>query len=90
MDNLLETRLSRLAQQIGRLERKTDFILKHLNLEYTDDLEASIDGFMVEVYALLKQGKKMQALQTYRKHTGADASEAMTEIDKLEAGLKKK
>lgn len=90
MDQLLEARLSQLAQAIGRLERKTDFILKQLNLQYTDDPESSIPPHLAEVYALLKQGKKMEAIKAYRQQTGAKLDEAITAVEKLETGLTRK
>jgi ribosomal protein L7/L12 len=86
MDQLLEARLSRLAQSIGRLERKTDYILKQLKLEYTDDPEGSIPPELAEVYALLKQGKRLQAIQAYRKLTGVGVDEAANAVDGLEMG----
>lgn len=90
MDQLLEARLSRLAQAIGRLERKTDFILKELKLEYTDDPDSTIPPELAEMAALLKQGKKLQAIQAYRKLTGVGVDEAMVEVEEFELGLIKK
>ncbi len=83
----LSERLGRLADAIGRLERKTDFILKHLHLEYTDDPESSIPPGLAEVYALLKQGKRLQAIQAYRKATGSDLDQAKVGVENLEMGL---
>ncbi len=90
MDELLEKRLSQLALAIGRLERKTDFILKHLNLEFQDDPESSIPAQLAEVYALLKKGKKIDAIREYRKQTGADVAEATTAVDKIALGVTQK
>jgi ribosomal protein L7/L12 len=89
MDQLEQARFARLAQAIGRLERKTDFILKELKLEYTDDPDADVPPELVEVHALLKQGKRLQAIQAYRKLTGAGVDEAATAVEELELGLKK-
>ncbi len=90
MDDLLQQRLNRLAQDMGRLERKTDFILRPLQLEYVDKPEDSISADLVEVYALLKQGKKVEAIRAYRQRTGANAAAAITEVEKLEGEIKKK
>ena len=84
---VLSERLSQLAQDIGLLERKTDFILKALNLTYIDDPGASIPPELAEVYALVRQGKKIQAIQEYRKQTGAGLGQAKSAVDKLEAGF---
>jgi len=85
----LATRLDAIAQAIARLERKTDFILKQLNLEYVDHPEDSIPPHLIEVYALLKEGKRLQAIQAYRKQTGVGLDEAKTAIESIELGLTK-
>lgn len=79
MDEMLQARLSRLAEDIGRLERKTDFILKALKLDYQDEP----DNSMPEVSALLKAGKRIEAIKAYRQRTGASAEEAALAVDKL-------
>ena len=79
MDQLLQERISRLAEDIGRLERKTDFILKALKLDYQDEP----DNSMPEVTALLKQGKRIEAIKAYRQRTGVNAEEAALAVDKL-------
>jgi ribosomal protein L7/L12 len=83
----LATRLDGIARAIARLERKTDFILKQLNLEYTDQPEDSIPPNLVEAYDMLKQGKRLQAIQIYRKQTGVGLDEAKLAIEKIELGL---
>lgn len=90
MEQLLDAKINRLAQQIGRLERKTDFLLKHLNLEYVDELDANLQAQLAQVLAFLKQGKKMDAVREYRKQTGAQPDEAMVEVEKLAGTLTKK
>jgi ribosomal protein L7/L12 len=86
MDQLLEKRLNQLALAIGRLERKTDFILKELKLEYTDDLEGNVGPDLAAVVAFLKQGKKMDAIRAYRQATGAELAEAQTAVEKMQLG----
>jgi ribosomal protein L7/L12 len=83
----LAKRLDAVAQAIARLERKTDLILNQLNIEYTDYPEDSIPPQLAEVYALLKQGKRLQAIQAYRKQTGAGLEEAKTSIESIALGL---
>lgn len=82
----INERLSRLAQAIARLERKTDFILKELRLEYIDNPAGSIPPELVEVYALLQQGKKLEAIQAYRKVTQAGFEAARAAVEKIELG----
>ena len=79
MDELLQQRISRLAEDIGRLERKTDFILKALKLDYQDEP----DNSMPEVAAFLEQGKRIEAIKAYRQRTGASAEQAALAVDKL-------
>ncbi len=86
MDSEISKRFEVIAKAIARLERKTDFILAQLNLEYIDHPEESVPPDMAEVAALLKQGKKLQAIQAYRKLTGADLAEAQVAVQKLELG----
>ncbi len=83
----LSARLSRVAQAIARLERKTDYILKHLELTYIDNPDGSIPPQLTEVYALLKQGKRLQAIQLYRKQTGLNLDAAKAALEDLEMGL---
>jgi ribosomal protein L7/L12 len=82
----LNERFSRVAQAIARLERKTDFILKELKLEYIDQPDSGIPPQLAEVYALLKQGKKLQAIQAYRKLTNASYDQAKEAVENLELG----
>ncbi len=85
----LARRLDAMAQAIARLERKTDFILKELKLEYTDHPEESLPPALAPVAALHKQGKRLEAIQAYRKQTGVGLEEAKLAIQNLELGLKK-
>lgn len=82
----INERFSRLAQAIARLERKTDFILKELKLEYIDNPAGSIPPELAEVYALLQQGKKLEAIQAYRKVTKAGFEAARAAVEKIELG----
>jgi hypothetical protein len=87
MDSDVSEHLSRIARAIARLERKTDFILRQLKLEYFDDPEDGIPPQFAEVAAFLKQGNKLQAIQAYRKLTGAGIEEAKSAVEKIEMGL---
>lgn len=84
----LNEHLSRVAQAVARLERKTDFILRHLNLEYKDEPESSVPQEFAEVYALLKQGKKVEAIRAYRMATGLGMNAAKVAVEEMELGLK--
>ncbi len=86
MDPEVGERLARISDAIARLERKTDFILRHLHLEYADVSEDSVPPELAEVSAWLKQGKRLQAIAAYRKLTGADLDAAKAAIADLELG----
>ncbi len=86
MDSEIAKRFEVMAKAIARLERKTDFILQQLNLEYIDNAEESVPPQLAQVAALLKQGKKLQAIQAYRKLTDASLEEAQLAVQKLELG----
>ena len=79
-------RIMALAEAIAKLERKVDFILKELKLDYKDD-EAAIPPQLAEVYALIRQGKKMEAIQAYRKQNGTGLNEAKAAVEAIEAKL---
>lgn len=83
----LNERFRRLAQGIARLERKTDFLLRNLNLEYIDDPDEGVPPQLAEVHDLLKQGKRLQAIQAYRKLTNASLEAAKAALDNLEMGM---
>jgi len=85
-DRTLNEHLTRIAQAVARLERKTDFILEHLNLTYVDTPGKNIPPELQEVYALLQQGKKLEAIQPYRKITQAGFEAARAVVEKIELG----
>jgi hypothetical protein len=85
----LNERFSRLAQAIARLERKTDFILRNLQLEYVDNPGDSIPPQLAQIHTLLKQGKRLQAIMEYRKLTNASLEDAKVALDQLEMGTLK-
>ncbi|MBK8900649.1 MAG: hypothetical protein IPM53_05685 [Anaerolineaceae bacterium] len=85
-DKTLNEHLSRIAQAVARLERKTDFILDHLNLTYVDTPGSNIPPELREVYALLQQGKKLEAIKAYRILTKAGFEAARAAVDQIEMG----
>lgn len=85
-DRTINEHLSRLSQAIARLERKTDFLLEHLNLTFVDQPGRTIPPELKEVYAFLQQGKKLEAIQAYRKVTQAGFEAAKTAVEKIELG----
>jgi ribosomal protein L7/L12 len=67
----------RIKDQLARLEKKTDFLLKHAGL----DLDALAGK---EIAELLRAGKKIEAIKAYRELTGVGLAEAKTYVETLE------
>ena len=86
-DKTINEHLSRLSQAIARLERKTDFILDHLHLTFVDTPSNNIPPELREVAALLQQGKKLEAIQAYRKSLELNPrnENASAQLEKLTA-----
>lgn len=69
-------RFARADERLARVERKLDLIIKHLDLR---------EEFprMDEVNALVREGKKIQAIKVYREATGAGLREAKEAVERL-------
>lgn len=59
----IENRISRADKRVARVERKLDLILDHLGLHEREPWSDEVD-------ALLRDGKKIQAIKVYREATG--------------------
>ncbi|GAA3794198.1 hypothetical protein GCM10022403_030070 [Streptomyces coacervatus] len=73
----IESRISRAEKRTARVEHKLDLILDHLGLREPEPWSDEVD-------ALLRDGKKIQAIKAYREATGAGLREAKEAVDKLE------
>ncbi len=71
-----DRKLGRVDRRLARVERKLDAIADRLGVS-TDEPE------LAEVSALLRQGKKIQAIKAYRDRTGADLKEARDAVERL-------
>jgi ribosomal protein L7/L12 len=76
----LRQRTVTLEQQVARLERTVDFLLKELKLEYVDTPDYADDTPYID---LLRQNKKLDAVKLYRANTGAGLTEAVQYIEAL-------
>ncbi|MFD8301697.1 ribosomal protein L7/L12 [Streptomyces sp. NPDC059690] len=72
----VESRISRADKRVARVERKLDLIIEHLGIDASEPWND-------EVAALLRDGKKIQAIKVYREATGADLREAKEAVDRL-------
>lgn len=72
-----QRQVARVERRLDRTERKLDAIMAHLGIhEPQPDLP--------EVVALLREGKKIQAIKAYRERTGAGLKEAKDAVETLE------
>ncbi|MEU4526195.1 hypothetical protein AB0F52_46685 [Amycolatopsis sp. NPDC024027] len=71
-----DRKLGRVDRRLARVERKLDAIADRLGVS-TEEPE------LAEVTALLRQGKKIQAIKAYRDRTGADLKEARDAVERL-------
>jgi len=72
----IENRVSRQDKRMARVEHKLDLVLDHLGLREREPWSDEVD-------ALLREGKKIQAIKVYREATGAGLKEAKEAVDKL-------
>src|SRR5262245_19513352 len=66
----------RIKDQLGRVERKVDFLLGHAGLDITKLAGA-------EITELMRAGKKIEAIKAYRQLTGASLAEAKAHVESL-------
>jgi ribosomal protein L7/L12 len=71
-----DRRLTRVDRRLARMERKLDAIADRLGV-------AVVEPELAEVTALLRQGKKIQAIKAYRESTGAGLAEARDAVERL-------
>jgi Uri superfamily endonuclease len=73
----IETRVRRIDRRTARVEWKVDLLLEQLGVQ-------DVDPAQDRVGALLRQGKKIQAIKLYREITGADLVEAKNAVERME------
>ncbi|WP_410673515.1 ribosomal protein L7/L12 [Amycolatopsis sp. cmx-4-68] len=66
----------RLTRRLERMERKLDAIVAQLGVTVEEP-------GLAEVTALLREGKKIQAIKAYRENTGAGLKEARDAVERL-------
>ncbi|WP_369234476.1 ribosomal protein L7/L12 [Streptomyces sp. R21] len=72
----IESRIKRTDLRVARVEQKLDLVLDHLGLR---EAEPRMD----EIDALLRDGKKIQAIKAYREITGAGLKEAKDAVERM-------
>ncbi|MFN8417649.1 MAG: hypothetical protein U0528_00145 [Anaerolineae bacterium] len=77
-------RITTLMQQVAELQRKVDFLMKHLNINYEDnppDLEL---GIRPQIEELIRTGKKMEAIKLYQVELRTGLREAKDAVEAIE------
>lgn len=69
---------SEVSRRIDRIEAKVDLLLKHAGLE-----EPALPH-QAEVVALVRAGKKIEAIKVYREATGVGLAEAKRAVEQLD------
>jgi ribosomal protein L7/L12 len=78
------SRIAALQLKVADLERKLNFVLDHLKLEYTaEPLNPALD----EAANWLRKGQKIEAIKVYQKMTGQGLKEAKDAVEALEQKL---
>jgi ribosomal protein L7/L12 len=77
-------RLTALQLKVAELERKLNFVLDQLHLQYSD---TPLDPALAEAANWLRQGKKIDAIKAYQKSTGLGLKEAKDAVEALEQKL---
>ena len=78
--------IAELAAAVAQLQRKTDFILKQLKIEYTDDPASSLPPELAEkIMAQIRQGKKgeLEAVKLYRSQADGGFIQATGVVEDL-------
>lgn len=86
MDAVESQRLAALLKQVNQLERKVDFVLKQLNLEYKEG--ESKEMVQPQVEKLLQQGKRLDAIKLWQMETELGLREAKEAVMKIEQEMK--
>ena len=76
--------MARLSLKVAELERKIDFLLEKLNLEYVDNPPPPQ---FPEVERWLRKGEKLQAVKAYQLNTDAGLNEAKSAVEAIESTM---
>jgi hypothetical protein len=74
-------RINALQLKVGELERKLDFVMSFLKLQYHD---APLPVAQSEALKWLRQGNKIEAIKAFRAATGVGLKEGKDAVDALE------
>ncbi len=76
--------ITALQVKVGELERKLNFVMEHLKLEYKDDPATAA---LEEAAHWLKKGNRVEAIKAYQSLTGKGLKESKDAVDALASKL---
>lgn len=81
-----DRKVRRIEGRLAQVEHKLDAVLAHLGVDVSESglqprfqPQAGLD----QVHALLREGKKIQAIKAYRESTGADLKDAKEAVERI-------
>ncbi len=79
MDTEASALIGELSHRISIIEKKIDFLFKHLKIEYVEELEP----YLMDAKNLLLQNKETEAVKLVRNTLGCGLAEANIIVQKL-------
>jgi len=73
-----------LQADVAALQRKLDYVVRHLGLQYSDD---PLGPGLAKAAELLRQGSEIEAIKAYREATGAGLKESKEAVEELRKTL---
>lgn len=86
MSQLEFDEIGALKVRVAELEEKVDFLFHSLKLQYNP--EATDSGIDPEIQALVRQGKKIEAIKRLRDQTHMGLAQAKDAIEEIEGRIK--
>ncbi|HYN36500.1 MAG TPA: hypothetical protein VEV82_05940 [Actinomycetota bacterium] len=84
MDSIARSQIETLRVRVEDLERHIRQVFDHLRLD-PPEIASSGDDVEEEILSLLRQGKDIHAIKTYRDRTGSDLSVAKATVERMKA-----
>lgn len=86
MSQLEFDEIGALKVRVAELEEKVDFLFRSLKLQYNP--EGTDSGIDPEIQALVRQGKKIEAIKRLRDQTHMGLAQAKDAIEEIEGRIK--
>ncbi len=84
MPTVEQDQIYSLKSQVNKLQAQIDFLYKHLNLEFIEDINPSDDP---EVIKILRTGNVIEAIKVHRERHNTGLAEAKMAVDDMRARL---